>query len=1047
MDSTRWARIKEVFHQALERDAPERDAFLHQACAGDADPAGLRADVDRLLAAHAQAGGFIETPPLESLNAHKRCIGRYEVVRLLGAGGMGEVYLARDTELGRDVALKVPTDSDRDAHARLRREAQHASQLNHPHICTIYETGMHEGQPFIAMEYVEGQRLFEVIPAAGLPLHLVVRCGTQIADALAHAHANGVTHRDLKSGNIVVTPDGRAKVLDFGVARRLPAHRLKDLSESSSSITAEGLIVGTLSCMSPEVLRGEPSDERSDIWSLGVLLYEMASGARPFSGATGFELTGAILHGTPAPLPLRIPESLSAIVMRCLEKDPRLRYQSAGDVRASLDKVEHAGGGRGAASTKTRVAAGAALVGLVGVLTAAGLWWRPPPAASTDTANAPVAVGPSGHPAIAVMSFDVSGATPTDTAWLSRGVPSMLLTGLAQTRGLDLVSSRRLADAARQIGAPGLDSLDRSRAADVARRAGAGALVLGTIFRSGAEIRIDAQMEDLATGRVLVAESVRGADVFTLVDQLASRIRDGVGLQNAAGVRGVADVSSPSLEAYRLFAQGTEAFQNLHSAEATRLLEDAVRVDPEFSSAHLYLGFVNYFSGNDVARQRHFAKASEQAERLSERQRLLLRAEMARDAGNGAGADRLLDQLFAEFPDWYDGYATALELYALIPGLVHNPDKRLTILRRVVEAQPGAALPRNAYGYALLEASRFKQALDQFETYAQLSPHQPNPYDSLGEVHLAMGLPEKAIEYYSRSLAIESGFYQSHTGRAAGLAMLGQFDAAIAEETPDLGFKAFLLMRIGRYRETSDVIETSIKRSVEKGSIVGQSTGAFMSSLRALDQREYVRALRDIDEVRRILAPWPRERQRVYLVLADLMSGLAYVRAGQLDQARERLDSQTLLYRAANPFEKGWHAALVGEIALAEKRLADAATAFSSGEPATRVWTSLYLDYPWALMNDISARDGMARVAKARGDIAGATRIYRSLLVAGPGQKWPALFDPRFVLEIARLLEQAGDGKAALVEYQRFLELWNNADSHLPELAEARRAVARLRAR
>ena len=346
---------------------------------------------------------------------------------------------------------------------------------------------------------------------------------------------------------------------------------------------------------------------------------------------------------------------------------------------------------------KARVAAVAALVGLVGVLTAAGLWWRPQPPASADTANAPVAVGPSGHPAIAVMSFDVAGAPDADTEWLSTGVPSMLLTGLAQTRGLDLVSSRRLADAARQIGAPALDSIDRSRAAEVARRAGAGAIVVGTIFRSGAEIRIDAQMEDLASGRVLVAESVRGADLFSLVDQLASRIRDGVGLRDAAGVRGVADVSSPSLDAYRLFAQGTDAFQHVRVEDATRLLEEAVRLDPEFAAAYLNLGLLDYFAGRNADRQRHLTKASEHRDRLSERQRLLLGAEMARDAGNGAEAERLLDQLLAEFPDWHDGYATALELYAAIPGLVHNPEKRLAILRRALEAQPASVLPRNQY--------------------------------------------------------------------------------------------------------------------------------------------------------------------------------------------------------------------------------------------------------------------------------------------------------------------------------------------------------------
>ncbi len=237
---------KELFHAALERDPQDRDAFLVEACHGDADGILLRTEVERLLAAHDEAGSFIEVPPLEVTNQSKHTIGNVRGRAAAGGRRNGRrVHLARDPDLGRDVALKLATDSDRDAHARLRREAQHASQLNHPHICTIDEVGMHDGQPFIAMEYVEGRRLSESIPEDGLPVHLVVRCGMQIADALAHAHANRVTHRDLKSANIVVTPDGRAKVLDFGVARRLAAHRVKHLSGSTSAVTADGSLVGT----------------------------------------------------------------------------------------------------------------------------------------------------------------------------------------------------------------------------------------------------------------------------------------------------------------------------------------------------------------------------------------------------------------------------------------------------------------------------------------------------------------------------------------------------------------------------------------------------------------------------------------------------------------------------------------------------------------------------------------------------------------------------------------------------------------------------------
>jgi serine/threonine protein kinase len=211
-----WARVKELFHGALEREPEERLAFVHDSC----DEAEVRAEVERLLAAHQQAGGFIERSPVAMAG---RVIGHYKIERALGAGGMGAVYLARDLELGRPVAIKIAIGSDENAKARLKREAQYASQLNHPHICTIHEVGTADGQPFIVMEFVEGQRLSDLIPAQGLSVDDVKRYGMQIADALAHAHRHGVTHRDLKAANVVVTPEGRAKVLDFGLARRVPA--------------------------------------------------------------------------------------------------------------------------------------------------------------------------------------------------------------------------------------------------------------------------------------------------------------------------------------------------------------------------------------------------------------------------------------------------------------------------------------------------------------------------------------------------------------------------------------------------------------------------------------------------------------------------------------------------------------------------------------------------------------------------------------------------------------------------------------------------------
>src|SRR5512139_3021097 len=274
-------------------------------------------------------------------------VGPFEVLSLLGAGRMGEVYRARDTRLGREVALKVlptTTVADESARARLLREARLASQLNHPHICIVHEvgeavpsTGSGQAVAYIAMELVEGQPLNARLAEGPLPAEQVLRYGSQLADALAHAHARGVVHRDLKSANVVVTPEGQVKVLDFGLAKRLTEEALAEAATvAPESLTAPGIVAGTLAYMAPEQLRGRPADERSDIWALGVVLYEMASGRQPFGGQTCFEVSSAILTGTPTRLAATVPVSLSAVIERCLAKEPGDRYQRASEVRAVL---------------------------------------------------------------------------------------------------------------------------------------------------------------------------------------------------------------------------------------------------------------------------------------------------------------------------------------------------------------------------------------------------------------------------------------------------------------------------------------------------------------------------------------------------------------------------------------------------------------------------------------------------------------------------------------------------------------------------------------
>ena len=341
MTPERWQEVKQLLAAALEKAPAERSAYLDRACK---EPE-MRREVESLIAAHERDGTTLvddfSAATVVALESGTR-IGAYEIVARLGSGGMGVVYKARDTKLGRLVALKFLPDNsvgDPTARARLLREAQHASSLNHPNIATIYEVGESAGQIYIAMELVDGRSLSAVVPRDGLAPQTAIHYGAGIAGALAHAHERGIVHRDLKPANVVITAAGDAKVLDFGLAKRVSSAELSSETLQRHSLTKPGVIVGTLQYMAPETLRGEPADARTDLWGAGAILHEMLVGGPPFEGKTAYELTSAILREPPKPLPQKISASLRTVVQRCLAKEREHRYQQASEIRAALEAI------------------------------------------------------------------------------------------------------------------------------------------------------------------------------------------------------------------------------------------------------------------------------------------------------------------------------------------------------------------------------------------------------------------------------------------------------------------------------------------------------------------------------------------------------------------------------------------------------------------------------------------------------------------------------------------------------------------------------------
>src|SRR5215203_4993840 len=351
-DPQRWQHVKEIFQDALERHGAERDAFLDRACDGQTE---VRKEVESLLRSYEVAGSFMEAPAVahaagslvdleQKLSAGQR-VKHYQIVNLIGEGGMGEVYLAKDTILGRRAALKVLpayVSKDPDRLRRFTQEARAASRLSHPNVCVVHEIGeTDEGRPFIAMEYVEGVTLRQRMRSQTMKLGDVLDVAIQIADALTAAHESGIVHRDIKPENIMIRPEGYVKILDFGLAKLTERHKAAMNATMSTLLfdSSPGTVIGTAAYMSPEQARGIPVDERTDIWGLGVVLYEMASGNPPFTGETPTDVVVAIVERDQLPISQVVedaPPELERIVKKALRKDRNERYQIVKELAIDL---------------------------------------------------------------------------------------------------------------------------------------------------------------------------------------------------------------------------------------------------------------------------------------------------------------------------------------------------------------------------------------------------------------------------------------------------------------------------------------------------------------------------------------------------------------------------------------------------------------------------------------------------------------------------------------------------------------------------------------
>ena len=667
-------------------------------------------------------------------------LAHYRILEKLGAGGMGEVYRAHDELLDREVAIKVlPADSfaDATARARLQREARAAAALNHPAICTIHEVGEAGGQSYIAMELVEGRPLSDKVRDGALPLDEVLRCGMQIADALAHAHARQVVHRDLKPANVVAGPDGRVKVLDFGLAKRIRELEPAVATTETGPLTEAGTVVGTLGYMAPEQLRGQPADTRSDIWALGVLLYEIATGTRPFAGQSRFELSSNILNAPPAPLPAGVPMTLRAVIDRCLEKQPARRYQSANEVRAAIEAI-HAGTasyGRALAYRRPWLIAAAAVVIIAALAAPFGL----------DAIRTRLSGGSSRIDALAVLPLEnLSGDASQD--YLADGMTEVLSTDLARLGGLQRVTAR--SSVVRFKGS-------RSSLADIARELGVDALVTGTVQRSGDRISVTAQLLDPATGNQLWSNRYEHylQDVLVLRNEIVSGIVREIRAQlSPIEQERLASARPLNPEAFEAYLKGRfEWFKQTRESFdlAERHFQQALEKDPNYALAYAGLASV-WFMRGDVGFGRPSATLPKAREFMDKAVALDDSvAELHIALGNQhcvaldwVACERSYRRGLELNPNSADGHF----FYGHLLLVTNRVEEANRMMQRGLELDPLNDFHRSFYGWHLNYLRRYDEAIPLFQKLLQAGPNRGSNYLGLWGAYYRKGRYADALD-------------------------------------------------------------------------------------------------------------------------------------------------------------------------------------------------------------------------------------------------------------------------------------------------------------